>query len=350
MEVPVPGPIETPGVDTKPGLLTEIRRTFRLRGDEIKHLLSLAVSNWFRHNVPRLGASLAFYTMLSLAPLLVIVIAVAGFFFGREAAQGQIVWQIQDLVGRDGAEAIQTMIRGAQRPSTGTIATVLGLATLIFGATSVVAELRSALNTVWCVPYKEESGIRSLVTVLRDRGLALGLVLGIGFLLLVSLAFNAAVSALGHKLHRFIATPEWLLRIVDFTVSWVVIALLFAVLYKYLPDLYIEWRDVALGALVTSLLFSVGKSLIGIYLGTAGIGTTYGAAGSLVIILVWVYYSAQIFFLGAELTLAYAQTFGSRPCDRVGKEVKIVSSMSATAEEENPQPEDTDSRPLISLQ
>ncbi|MEJ7605551.1 MAG: YihY/virulence factor BrkB family protein [Bryobacteraceae bacterium] len=286
---------------------------------------NVTINNWFRHNVPRLGASLAFYTLLSLTPLLVVIVAIAGAVFGREAAEGQIVWQIQDQVGRDGAQAVQALLRGTQRPGQGAVATVLSILTLVFGATSVVSELRAALNVIWCVPIKEEVGLKSLQSVLVDRTMSFALVLGIGFLLLVSLAFNAAISALG-KHELFPAMPAWCVQILDFVITYAVITLLFAVLFKVLPDLYIEWRDVFLGAAITSLLFNLGKTLIGIYLGTAGIASTYGAAGSLVVVLIWVYYSAQIFFLGAEFTQAFAQKFGSRPCDRVGREVRIVNA------------------------
>ncbi|HUS06318.1 MAG TPA: YihY/virulence factor BrkB family protein [Bryobacteraceae bacterium] len=320
--------IETTGIEKGSTARQEVRRASKLQWVQIKALLTATVTNWFDHKVPRLGASLAFYSMLSIAPLLVVVIAVAGFFFGRQAAEGQIVWQIQDLVGREGAEAIQAMLKGAHRPAAGALATFLGLMTLFFGASSVVAELRDALNTIWCVPTKRTgSSWRSIVSTLRDRTMAFGVVLGVGFLLLVSLALNAALSALGGAFGEHLPTPEWLLQAANFLFSFLVIAFLFSLMYKMLPDLLINWSDVWLGGAITSLLFTLGKLLIGIYLGRAGISSTYGAAGSLVILLVWVYYSAQIFFLGAEFTLAYAQTYGSRPCDHIGREVQVVETM-----------------------
>jgi membrane protein len=330
MQIQVPSlpRIETTGIDKPSGAGLEVRRASKLRWSQIKALLKMTADNWFIHKVPRLGAALAFYTMLSIAPLLVVVIAIAGFFFGRQAAQGQIVWQIQDLVGRDGAEAIQTMLKGAYKPAAGALATMLGLITLFFGASSVVAELRDALNTIWCVPTrKAQSGWKSIVGTLRDRTLAFAVVLGVGFLLLVSLAVNAALSAIGGAFGNYLPTPEWVLQAVNFLFSFLVIAFLFSLMYKLLPDVPVEWSDVWLGGAITSLLFTIGKLLIGIYLGRAGISSTYGAAGSLVILLVWVYYSAQIFFLGAEFTLAYAQTYGSHPCDRIGREVQVVDSM-----------------------
>jgi membrane protein len=322
------GPILTPGIDTELSAKTEWRRIIAIRWDDIKVVAETTFNNWFKHNVPRLGASLAFYTLLSMAPLLIVVIAVAGAVFGREAAEGRLVWQIQDLIGRDGAETVQTLVKGAHRSGAGTLAGVLGLITLFYGATTVVSELRSALNVIWCVPVKEAIGLRSIVSLLVDRTLSFAMVLGIGFLLLVSLAINAALAALGDRFHFFFNVPEWALQASDFVLSYAVITILFALLYKVVPDLHIEWRDVALGAAITALLFGTGKTLIGVYLGTAGIASTYGAAGSLVVVLIWVYYSAQIFFLGAEFTQAYAQQFGSRPCDRIGREVQIVENFS----------------------
>lgn len=321
------GPIVTPGIDTKLGLRTQWRRITSICWSDVRQVLNITVNNWFAHNAPRMSASLAFYTLLSLAPLLIIVIAIAGAVFGREAAEGQLVWQIQDLIGRDGAETVQTLIRGAQRPGAGAIAAALGVLMLAYGATSVVSELRSALNTIWCVPVKEESRLRSLLSILLDRTLSLAMVLAIGFLLLVSLAINAALSALGDRIQFHSNIPEWALQAVDFIISYAVITILFALLFKVVPDLAIEWGDVVLGAALTAALFSIGKTMIGLYLGKAGIASTYGAAGSLVVLLVWVYYSAQIFFLGAEFSQAYAQQYGSRPCDHIGREVRIVKRM-----------------------
>jgi membrane protein len=314
----------------------KIRRTVALGWSEFAALVSSAVDNWFIHNVPRLGASVAFYTLLSLAPLLIIVIAVAGAVFGKEAAQGQLVWQIQDLIGRDGAETVQTLLKGAQKPVAGSLATIFGLLTLFYGAGTVVAELRDALNTIWCVPQKKRTGLRSVLSVLRDRTVAFAVVLGIGFLLLVSLAVNAGLSALGNRFQYAFALPAWAFKALDFLITYIAIAILFAIMYKWLPNLYIEWRDVVLGALLTSLLFGFGKYLIGVYLGTAGIASTYGAAGSLVVVLVWVYYSAQIFFLGAEFTRSYAQLYGSHPCDRPPKDVQLVASIDTPEETKEP--------------
>ena len=329
-------PLATPGIDCEPSFRVKLRRILALGWKDFTALVNEAINNWFAHNVPRLGASVAFYTLLSLAPLLIIVIAVAGAVFGKEAAQGQLVWQIQDLIGRDGAETVQTLLKGAQKPVAGGLATIAGLLTLFYGAGTVIAELRDAMNTIWCVPAQNQTGLRSIVSLLRDRTVAFAIVLGIGFLLLVSLAINAGLSAVGERFQYLFAVPAWAFKALDFLVTYIVITFLFAVMYKWLPNLHIEWRDVILGAMITSLLFGLGKYLIGVYLGTAGIASTYGAAGSLVVVLVWVYYSAQIFFLGAEFTRAYAQLYGSHPCDRRNKEVTIVSSIDAPEQAKQP--------------
>lgn len=325
-----PQEIITTGVDDQVPLAVQIRRLLVLRLSDFGLLLRDTVANWFDHNVPRLGASVAFYTLLSLAPLLIIVVAIAGFAFGRQAAEGRLVWQIKDLIGREGAEVVQLLLRGAYQQGSGVVATVLGVLTLIYGASSVVAELRSALNIIWCVPQRDESGLRGLISTLRERTLAFAVVMGIGFLLLVSLGVSAALSALSAHWSPSLPIPVPLMQAVDFAVTYLVYAALFAVMYKLLPDLYLEWRDVALGAAFTSLLFGVGKTVIGIYLGRASIASTYGAAGSLVVLLIWVFYSAQIFFLGAEFTRAYAQRFGSRPCDREDRHVQLAATVTGS--------------------
>jgi membrane protein len=317
--------LSTPGVDSQECLETDLRRIATFKRSQIFDLLSATSRNFLLDKVPRLSASVAFYTLLSLAPLLVVVIAIAGFAFGREAATGQLVWQIEEVVGDDGAQFVRAMLTDAHKPASGSIATVLGLATLFFGASAVVAELRDALNTIWHVPEKEACGpLRSIVAVLRDRTWAFAMVTGVGFLLIVSLAINAALSALGSSFQGYLPTSEWVLQTANFLVSFMVIGFLFALIYKVLPDINIAWGDVALGAAITSLLFSIGKLLIGLYLGRAGFGSTYGAAGSLVILLIWVYYSAQIFFLGAEFTHAYAEQYGSNPEKEARHKVEIV--------------------------
>lgn len=264
-------------------------------------ILKETFAAWSDDRVPRLGAALAYYTLFSLAPLLIIVVALASLVFGEQAAQGRIADEISGLVGDKGAEAIQAMLQnaGAQK-SSGIIATVIGLATLLFGASGVFGELQDALNTIWRVKPKPGRGI---LDIIRDRFFSFAMVLGIVFLLLVSLVVSAALAALGKFGSGTLPTP--LLHLVDLVVSIVVVAVLFAVLFKALPDVRIAWRDVWVGAFATSVLFTFGKILIGLYLGRSSVGSAFGAAGSLVVVLAWIYYSAQIFFFGAELTKAY---------------------------------------------
>jgi len=238
-----------------------------------------------------------------------------------------LLWQLQDLVGYEGAQAIKVMLTAAHKPTSGSIAAILGLITLFFGASSVVAELRDALNIIWDVPRKEICGpMKNILALLKDRTLAFALILGIGFLLLVSLAINAALAAIGGFFTFYLPAQEWILQSANFLISFAVITLLFALIYKVLPDVSVAWSDVALGAAFTSLLFSIGKLLISLYLGKASFMSTYGAAGSLVVLLLWVYYSAQIFFLGAEFTHVYAERYGSRPSEAAGKKLEIVGS------------------------
>jgi membrane protein len=290
-----------------------LRQLLRARSADIGVLLKQTVNAWIEDNAPRLGASLAFYTLLSLAPLLIIVIAVAALAFGHKAAQGQLIWEVQDLVGKEGAQAIQGLIQSAYKPAAGTMATVLGLLTLVFGASAVVVELRDALNIIWHVPAPAAfSSLRSFARLIEERFYLFGLVLGVGFLLLVSLVLNAAISALSPLFSSQLPVSDSVLRLAVFLISFLVTTFLFAAIYKFLPDTQLKWSDVIVGACFTSLLFTIGKQVIGIYLGRASFGSAYGAAGSLVIVLVWVYYSAQLFFLGAEFTKIYTETFGSR--------------------------------------
>jgi membrane protein len=270
-------------------------------------LIKGAFSGWSEDKVPRLGAALAYYTVFSLAPLLIIIISIAGFFFGDEAARGEIVGQFRGLVGEEGGKAIQTMIENAGREKgSGVFATVISIVTLLFGASGVFGELQDSLNTIWGV--KPKSG-RGILGMLKDRFMSFTMVLGVAFLLLVSLVLSAAIAAIGTVFGG--GDGEGLLHILNLVVSFGVITLLFAAMYKYLPDVKIEWRDVWVGAAVTSVLFTLGKFAIGLYLGKGSVASAYGAAGSLVILLVWVYYSAQILFFGAEFTKVYAKDYGS---------------------------------------
>ena len=273
-------------------------------------LLKQTVSKWSDINAPRLGAALAYYTTLSIAPLLVICIGIAGLVFGQQAAQGQVVYQLQDLIGPQAGAVIQSLLQHASSRSSGIIATVLGVFLLLFGASSVFGELRDALNLVWGI--KTVSTSSALVGLVKYRFFSFAMVLGIGFLLVVSLLMSAALAAVAKFLGGFLPAPEAVLHIANLLFSFVSVTVLFALLYKFVPDARIEWQDVWIGAAVTSLLFSIGKMLIGLYIGKASVGSAYGAAGALVVFLVWVYYSAQIFFLGAEFTHAFAERHGSR--------------------------------------
>jgi membrane protein len=309
--------MQTQSAEDEPTVVHEILhhiREFSYLGlQDLLGMFKETVSEWVNDKAPRLGASLAFYTLLSLAPLLVVIVAVAALVYGQEAARGQLVWQIQGLVGPDGARAIQGLVQGAYKPGTGVIATLLGFLTLAFGASSVVVELSDALNTIWHVPPdRGNTGLSSIFRLVKDRFYSFAMILGVGFLLLVSLVLNAWIAAMGKFFASALPTPESLLHVSTFLISFLVSAFLFAAIFKMLPDVRLQWSDVAVGASVTSLLFTTGKQLIGLYLGKTSFGSTYGAAGSLVIVLLWVYYSAQLFFLGAEFTKVYTKTFGSQ--------------------------------------
>lgn len=270
-------------------------------------LLKQAARDWQRDNAARLGAALSYYTLFSVAPLLIVAIAVAGLAFGREAAQGQIVAELHGLVGEAGARAVQDMVEASRRPQAGIIATVIGVATLLLGATGAFAELKSALNVVWDVP-EQGGGLKSL---LLGRLWSFAMVLAIGFLLMVSLVVSAAIAA-ADGFFAWIGVPAGAVQLTNAGVSFLIITVLFALIFKFLPDTPVAWGDVWAGALFTSALFAIGKALIGLYLGRSGLESTYGAAGSVVVLVVWVYYAAQIFFFGAEMTQAYARRHGSR--------------------------------------
>ncbi len=267
------------------------------------------LTEWGEDKVPRLGASLAYYTIFSIAPLLVIAIAIAGLVLDPGEVQQAVLTQMGGLVGPDGAELIKTMLESAQKPATGLLAAGLGVITLLFGALGVFGQLQDALNTIWEVKPKPGRGLRG---VMQDRLLSLSMVLVVGFLLLVSLVVSTGLSAVGGLVGGLLPQSEFFLSLVNFVISFLVITLLFALMFKYLPDAQIDWRDVGVGAAITALLFTVGKQLIGLYLGNAGVTSSYGAAGSLVVLLLWVYYSSQIFLLGAEFTQVYANQLGSR--------------------------------------
>lgn len=272
-------------------------------------LLKDTFQKWSTDKAPRLGAALSYYTVFSLVPLLVLTIAIAGLVFGKDAAQHAMMAQIESLVGPQSAAAIQQMLEIAQKPSSGALASLIAIGTLLLGASGVFAQLQDALNTVWDVEPKAGRGIRG---VIKDRFFSFMAVLGTGFLLLVSLVLSAALAAFGKLFMNWLPGQEAVLHLANFTISFGVITLLFAMMFKLLPDAKIAWRDVWIGAGLTSLLFTIGKLLIGLYLGKSDVGSAYGAAGSLVILLVWVYYSSQILLFGAEFTSVYANRYGSR--------------------------------------
>jgi membrane protein len=274
-------------------------------------ILRRALAGWWNDNVPRLGASLAYYTLFSLAPILVVAIAIGGLIFGAEAVRGEIVGQIQGMLGRQGAEAVQSMLEGASRPSTSVAATAAGVLTFFLGATGAFLELQTALNAIWRVKPKDDGSFFQVLVV--QRLISFGLVVAMGFLLVTSLLVSAALAAVHSYMGNAFPGVLVLWEALNVLVSLGVITMLFAMIYKVLPDVKLVWADVWIGALVTAGLFTIGKLLIGMYLGTTGVASTYGAAGSVIVILVWVYYSAQVILLGAEFTREYVATFGRRP-------------------------------------
>ena len=308
-----------------------------MRVKDLWPLLKEAANDWLEDRAPRLGAALAFYTVFSLAPLLLIAIAVAGLFLGQTAAQDQSAREIEGLVGEEGGRAVQSLLQQANKPGQGIAASILGVVMLLVGAAGLFVELHDALNTIWGVRPRAGRGVWGFV---KDRFLSFTMVLVMAFLLLVSLVLSAALSALTHLISRW----EFLYAgfCLNELVSLVVIALLFMVIYRFLPDAKIAWRDVWLGAAVTAVLFEVGKFLIGLYLGRSGGAWAYGAAGSLAVLLIWLYYSAQIFLFGAELTKVYANRFGSRI---VPAENAVPVSPEARAEQGLPPCKDNPARP-----
>jgi YihY family inner membrane protein len=290
-------------------------------------MIKAAVKAWVDDYCPSMGAALSYYTLFSLAPLLIIVIAVAGMVFGQEAAQGEIVAQLRGIMGAEGAVAVEGMLKAARQPATSVVATLVGIAILLLGATAIFGELQSALDRIWRVPApKGESGIWHL---LRTRLLSFGLVFGLGFLLVVSLVVSAALAALGKWWGGWFQGWDVVLEILNFVVSFGIFTILFAMIYKIMPRANISWRDVWTGAAVTALLFTIGKVLIGLYLGKSSMASGFGAAGSLVVLIAWVYYSAQIFLFGAEYTWVYANRHGSRVQKPVTGDAPAVPSRSS---------------------
>ncbi len=262
-------------------------------------------------DVPRLGASLAYYTLFAIAPVLLVATAIAGLAFGPQAVRGEIVGQIDYLVGREGARAVQSLLEGASQRRAGYLATIVGSVTLVLAATGAFLELQTALNTIWRV--KPNPTNATFTAFVMDRVRSFGLVVAIGFLLLVSLAVSAALAALGSWLERISPGMPLVWNVMNVLVSLVVITALFTLLYAFLPDVKLRGRDVVVGAFVTAILFTIGKQLIGFYLGQSTTASTYGAAGSVIVLLLWVYYSSQVVLVGAEFTRIYTQRQGRRP-------------------------------------
>lgn len=275
---------------------------------DFKALFKETYQQWKADKASRLAAALSYYTIFSIAPLLIIVIAVAGMVFGQDAAEGKIVEQTEDMVGRDGAEVIQTMLESSNSMSSNVLATVIGIVTLIIGATGVFGHLQESLNTIWGIQVIETGGILGMI---KKRFFSFTLVIGIGFLLLVSLVISAGISALSKFAEEWVPGVDIGTQVINFVLSFGITMFLFGMMYRILPDVEIAWKDVWLGAAMTSLLFTIGKFLIGLYLGQSSAASTYGAAGSLVVLLIWIYYSAQIVLLGAEFTQVYADKYGS---------------------------------------
>lgn len=273
----------------------------------IPKLLKNTVSEWSEDGAPRLGAALAYYTVFSIAPLMIIGILIAGLFFDN--AQSQIMGEVKGLLGDEGGKTIESMVSAAQKPMQSTVATVLAVATLFFGAAGVFVQLKDAMNIIWDVPVSAAGGVMGFI---KKYFLSFSMVLGIGFLLLVSLLLSAAVTFIGQMMQHYFPGAEFIIPTLGFVVSFGIITVLFAMLFKFLPDVKIPWRDVWVGAVITACLFVLGKLGLGIYLGKAGAASAYGAAGSLVLVLLWVYYSAQILFFGAEFTQVYSSYLGSR--------------------------------------
>ena len=292
----------------------------------IWNLIRKSVAAWVDDYAPSMGAALAYYTLFSLAPLLIIAIAVAGLVFGQEAARGEIVEQIQGLIGLEGAIAVQGLLKSANAPARDIVATLVSTVMLVIGATTVFGELQSDLDRIWRVPAPAK--VNGIWSLLRSRLLSFGLVLGLGFLLLVSLAVSAAIAAFGKWSYGFFEGREAYLHALNFGISFAITTFLFAMIYKFMPRASIAWRDVWVGAAVTSLLFEIGKFLIGLYLGTTSVASGFGAAGSLVVLLLWVYFSAQVFLLGAEFTWVYAHEYGSKRAQSVEKPATVVPSRS----------------------
>jgi membrane protein len=266
------------------------------------------INDWLYHEGPRLAASLSLYSLLSLAPLVILTIAIASLAFGRPAAQQALLAEVRDLMGIDGVRAVQTIIQNGQWPRTNSVASILGVLVLLVGASSVFGELQSALNKIWDVQSSGHGGVAALI---KSRIFSFAMVLALGFLLLVSLLLSTALSSLGGFFEARLDVPRWLLILTNDLVAFAVISVLIGLILRYVPDRRTRWRDIWQGAIATALLFTIGKALLGLYLGKAAVGSAYGAASSLIVVIVWVYYSAMIFYFGAEFTKVRSQPASS---------------------------------------
>lgn len=271
-------------------------------------LLKQTYTKWSDHKAPRLGASVAFYSILSFAPLLLLLTAVIALIFGHASAQGALVNEARQVIGDRGADTVQTLLKNAQKPASGVFATIVAFITLLFGASGVFTELQDALNIMWDANVEAASGFMGMI---RQKLFSFGMVLSVGFLLLVSLILSAGLAFLGRYLGHLLPMPPLVLQALNFVVSFVTISVLFALMFKYVPSAKVPWRDAVIGGIGTALLFAIGKQLLGLYLGKASVGSAYGAAGSLVAVVVWIYYSAQIFFFGAEFTRVLGESRGT---------------------------------------
>lgn len=295
-------------------------------------LVKRAASAWIDDYAPSMGAALSYYSVFSLAPILLIVISVAGLIFGAEAARGEIFGQLRGLMGADAAKTVEEILISVDKPAQSITATIIGLVVLLIGATTVFGELQDALDRIWRAPARDKSG--GLWGLLRARLLSFGMILGIAFLLMISLVLSAVVAALGKWWSGAFGEWELLLQAANILVGFAFTTVGFALIYKLMPRVKVRWHDVWIGAAVTALLFTIGRFLIGLYIGKSGVASGFGAAGSLVVIFIWVYYSAQIFLLGAEFTWVYARTFGSMrnlPAEGAAGTSEVVGETGAPA-------------------
>lgn len=305
------------------------------RWKKYRDIFKQSASEWSAHQAQTLGAALAFYTIFSIAPLFLIAVAMAGLLYGEEAARHQLFGQLYEMIGRQGAQAIEAVIAAANRPKAGAWATITAAITLIVGAMSVFVQLQISLNTIWNVRPKPGRGIRYFIKV---RIISFAMIVGIGFLLLVSLVINTALAALGKLVSGYFPEQQTIWHGLDFLISLGVITVLFAMLFKVMPDVRVAWRDVWTGSILTAVFFNIGKFLLGFYLGRSSFASAYGAAGSLVIILMWVYYSSQIVFFGAEFTRIYAATCGSHVRPAPGTQFVAIQEVKTTESVDPKQP------------